>query len=111
MKINIRRLLKSSLLIFVVICIISCHKIHEGEVIDKYTIPAHKYKYTTTTMCGKVFLIHYHTGYRNEKFILRIKDKDNNTENFSVSQETYNCIIIGEFFNDTIPCEVYKTDD
>jgi hypothetical protein len=108
---TLRKLLKPALLIGAVMCCFSCHQIHEGEVIDKYIIPAHSYQYCTTIMIGKVPITQWHTGYVDDEYVLLIrgiKGKDTITEEFSVSQETYNCKINGNTFNDTIPCEVYE---
>jgi hypothetical protein len=89
----------------------SCHKIHDGNVTDKYVIPAHSYRYSTMMYVGKVPITTWHTGYVGDEYVLeitKIKGVDTITEKFSVSSLTYECKKVGNYFNDTIPCEVYS---
>ena len=102
---------QTKLALLLVILFSSCHKIHDGNITDKYIVPAHTYTYTTVMMVGKVPITQVHTGYVGDEYVLtvtKIKGVDTITEDFSVSSSTYECKRIGNYFNDTIPCEVYK---
>lgn len=89
----------------------SCHKIHDGTVTDRYVVPAHSYQYSTVIMVGKVPITTWHTGYVGDEYVLtvtKVKGKDTISEDFSVSSSTYECKIVGTYFNDTIPCGVFE---
>lgn len=99
------------IVLLISLALFSCHKIHEGNVTEKYIVPAHEYRYSTTMFVGKVPITSWHTGYVDDKYVLavtNISGFDTITEEFSVSNITYECKSIGAYFNDTIPCEVYR---
>jgi hypothetical protein len=107
--------MKHLILIFsnILLCTVfsSCHRIHDGIITEKHIIPAHTYSYSTMMMIGKVPITTWHTGYVNDEYILtvtKIKGTDTISERFSVNSTTYECKLKGDYFNDTIPCEIYK---
>jgi hypothetical protein len=102
--------MKALLIISTLIIITSCgHKIHEGEVIKKYYEPPRHYTYQTYIMVGKVMMPQFHTGYDDADFVLVVEGvngKDTIVEEFYLDEINWECINIGDAFNDTIPCSV-----
>ena len=89
----------------------SCHKIHDGNVTNKYVVPAHSYSYPTTMYVGKSSVTTWNTEFVSDEYVLtvtKITGVDTIIENFSVNSSTYECMKIGDYFNDSIPCEVYS---
>lgn len=103
--------MKKVILIASLVALVSCHKIHDGKVTGKFIVPAHDYSYSTTVMCGKTPIIIWHKSHAETEYVLHISKltkKDTISENFSVNKETYECKKFGDYFNDSIPCELYS---
>ena len=99
----------TKIILLLLLVLTACgHSIHEGKIIDKYYQPARNYTYTTTMMVNKMTIIQTHTGYDDEDWIVLVQDVidgDTITEEFYLSELQFNCMNIGDHFNDTIPCE------
>lgn len=102
-----------------IICALAaaCDKVHEGVVVGKrYEAPReYQTSYTTVSFIGKIPItqFHYYTAYDDEDFILTIKAETKDKvilKDFYVSKQVYDCIKVGNWFNDTIPCEKDDTD-
>lgn len=104
----------SFVFVVLILCFSSCgHKIHEGEVVKKRFEPAHPYTYTTMIYTGKVSYMQVHTGYISDRWVIEVKGKHNKdtiTESFCIDEDQWNCLNIGDHFNDTIPCTRYSEE-
>lgn len=93
------------------VAVSACHRIHNGTITNKYIVPAHSYQYSTMIIVGKVPITQWHTGWVGDEYILTVTNqlgKEKISEDFSVSELTYKCKAVGEYFSDTTPCEVYE---
>lgn len=86
--------------LFVLLLIASC-KIENGYIIEKKMIPSHSYTYTTFQSCGKTQIPIIHTGWKDDAFVLTIKNK-NETNEIEVDECMYSKWMIGEWYDKNI---------
>ncbi len=107
-----RKLNRIFLYMFLAVVLSACgHRIHEGEIIEKYYEPPRTYTYTTMVMVGKMMMPQTRTGYDDEDWVIvvkGIKGKDTIIEEFYIDEMNWKCMSVGNMFNDSIPC---TTDD
>ncbi|MFZ4705395.1 MAG: hypothetical protein ACOYMF_05245 [Bacteroidales bacterium] len=99
------------LLLFTTILISSCHKFHDGSVVSKKVVEEHTYDYPTFHTINNITITIWQTGIAPTRYILEVEnrqDSDTIKEKFCVSKTTFDCMQIGSYFNDTMPCEVYN---
>jgi hypothetical protein len=98
--------MRKLLIIGLLLC--SCgHQIHKGKVVKKRYEPARHYQYTTYTIVGKVMIPQFHVGYDDPDWVVTVQGKSEGewvVEEFYISQSRYNCMAVGDLFNDSIPC-------
>lgn len=101
------RNIKLLFICLILICSSCEHKIHKGEIVEKYYEPPRYYIYTTFIIVGKIMIPQTHTGYDDEDFVIVVKGingKDTITENFYIDETNWDCMNVGNIFNDSIPC-------
>jgi hypothetical protein len=95
-------------LLIITLLLCSCgHQIHKGKVIKKRFEPERYYRYVTYALIGKVMYPQYHTGYDDPDWVVTVQGKKEGeiiVEEFYISQSKYNCMAVGDSFNDSIPC-------
>jgi hypothetical protein len=88
----------------------SCHRIHEGTIVEKHVEPQHTYTWYSYHKIGKyggITIPHHCTV--PERYAIEVKGKDSDgdtlVEKFYVPINEFHCECIGDHFNDTLPCE------
>lgn len=95
------------LILLYVLLLAGCHRIQEGQVIDKNLIPAHSESYAQITWIGKIPVTNWHTRAVPDKFSLIILgydcEKHPVIETFEVSRAVYVKKNIGDWYNPVSP--------